>query len=262
MNYEEYYTYCRNIAKVSDNKNLPDLEINNPLIVNSIENYQEKISRISTSIFEDTHGWNNSDSLFINYDNINKLPEVISLGNEFCKILSKEFFGCQVVFDRIECYKNKVTNSSEHSSWKWHYDDCAPYRYKIMVYLSDVNVDNGGMKVLLNKDKSCISYKSSRIKMGQKKSPLYEGSRIPDSVIDQHMKNGFTAEEIMGPMGTTLFFHQNIAHKATIPTKEPSRTCLIYNFRPYHKILSDSFFINRSDGSNNGGVKDYSTSLE
>lgn len=261
MNYEEYYKYCRENARISDNKNFPDLDIDNQLIVGSIENYGEKVSNIISIITNDSSGWNKSDPLFINYEHIQKVPAVISLGNEFCEILSRDFFGCQVVFDRVECYKNKLTTASEHSSWKWHYDDCAPYRYKIMIYLSDVDTDTGGMKVLINKDGKFITYKSSRVKMGHKKSPMYEGSRIPDSVIEQHIREGYTAKEITGPIGTTLFFHQNMAHKATIPTKEPTRTCMIYNFRPYHKILTDSFFIDRSDGSKSGGVKDYSTSI-
>lgn len=262
MNYQEYYDYCRDVAKVSDIKNFPDLEINNPLILDSIENYNKKVLSIQKIITEDVHGWDNSDPLFVNYNHIQTIPDVISLGDEFCNTLSQNFFGCQVVFDRVECYKNKVSTSSEHSSWKWHYDDCAPYRYKIMIYLSDVDVNSGGMKVLLSPTGECISYKSSRVKLGQKKSSMYEGSRIPESVINEHIKSGYVPTEITGVVGTTLFFHQNIAHKATIPTQEPTRTCVIYNFRPYHKLLNGSCFLGRTDGSNTGGVKDYSTSLE
>jgi len=261
VNYEEYYKHCRNISKISDNMTLPDLEINDERIVGSIEDYQKKILDIRDSIFQDTLGWDTSDKLFTNYQNIQSLPNVIDLGNQFCQILSKEFFGCQMVFDRIECYTNIITNSPEHSSWKWHYDDCAPYRYKIMIYLSDVGIGNGGMQVLMNSNNECISYKSSRVQLGNKKESLYPGSRIPESVVENYIKNGYEAKEITGPIGTTIFFHQNILHKATIPTNELPRTCMIYNFRPYHKILKNNYFISRSDGANTGGVKDYLTSI-
>lgn len=262
MKYEEYYQHCRVSSKISDKSVFPDLDINNETIISSIENYTEKVLRLSEIIRGEEMTREYSDPLFISYPKIGNTQEVISLGNEFCQILSKDFFGCQVVFDRVECYENKITNSIEHSSWKWHYDDCAPYRYKIMIYLSDVEEGNGGMKVLLNDKNECISFKSSRIKLGSKKESQYPGSRIPDSVINEHIKNGYEPKEITGKTGTILFFHQNIAHKATIPTKQPGRTCIIYNFRPYHKILENNFFINRTDGSSNGGVKDYSTSLD
>jgi len=262
MNYEDYYNHCKKTAKISEGSSLPDLDINNQQIIGSIENYDEKIKNISQIITSDNSGWDSSDPLFINYPNIQKTEGVMELGNEFSQILSREFFGCQMVFDRVECYKNKITNSNEHSSWKWHYDDCAPYRYKIMIYLSDVNEGNGGMKVIFKPDGNCVTYKSSRIKIGKKKESEYVGSRVPDSVVSDYLSQGYYSKEIIGSFGTTLFFHQNILHKATIPTKEPSRTCIIYNFRPYHKIVKDNFFINRTDGSNSGGVKDYSTSID
>lgn len=241
---------------------LPDLEINNEKIIGSIEDYQKKIHDIKDSIFQDTMGWDNSNELFINYQKIQVLPDVINLGNRFCQILSKEFFGCQMVFDRIECYTNKITNSPEHSSWMWHYDDCAPYRYKIMIYLSDVGIGNGGMKVLMNSKNECISFKSSRIQMGNKKESIYPGSRIPKSVIEDYIKDGYEPKEIIGPIGTNLFFHQNILHKATIPITETPRTCIIYNFRPYHKLLENNLFIDRTDNLDRGGIKDYYTIIK
>lgn len=262
MNYEEYYEYCRNTSKISDKRILPDLDVNNQTILKHIKDYNKKIIGLSDIINNGQIISDHTDPLFVSYPRIQDVPEVMSLGNEFCKILSKDFFGCQIVFDRVECYQNKVTNSGEHSSWKWHYDDSAPYRYKIMIYLSNVEEGNGGMRVLLNSKNECITFKSSRIRIGKKKESQYLGSRIPQEVIDEHIQNGYMPVEITGEIGTTLLFHQNIAHKATIPNKHPGRTCIIYNFRPYHKILTDNFFIDRTDGSSGGGVKDYSTYVD
>ena len=259
MTYNEYYNYCKEVAHISDAQNLVDLEINNKLIFESINDYHKKVADITNSILQDTLNWINTDPLYTSYNDIEKNVTAISLGNEFCKILSDHFFGCQIVFDRIECYQNKINDSIEHSSWKWHYDDSAPYRYKIMIYLTDVIAGNGGMKVLLNHHGECVTFKSSRIKLGEKTSPVYAGSRIPYDVIESYKQNGYIETEITGEAGTTLLFHQNIAHKATIPTIASPRLCIIYNFRPYHKLLTDNFFINRSDGQLTGGVKDYFT---
>ena len=54
------------------------------------------------------------------------VDEVLELGEHFSKELSDKLYGSEVFVQHLHVYQNKITESSESSSWLWYYDNCAP----------------------------------------------------------------------------------------------------------------------------------------
>jgi hypothetical protein len=225
-------------------------------------NYNDIVSNISKIVHDKlNNGDVSDDALLVKINNMLDVPEVIQLGEHFAKELSDKLYGTKVVVEHLHTYKNKITTQKEHSSWLWHYDNCAVGQIKIMVYLTPTTQKNGAFLTLVSSD-SFYTLCSTKTSPTSISPPIYEGSRIPISKIEELKANGFFEYYVEGDLGTFIVFSQNIAHKATIPIEEPERICMIYNFRPYHKKLET--YINKEithDWNFDGDVKIYNYEL-
>ena len=137
-----------------------------------------------------------------------------------------------------------------HSSWRWHYDSCPDEYTKLIIYLSDVSLDDAPIEFLSGPNGLVPKYFSSRV------SPEYHDSwqemfnhddrdRIPTDVIDNCISAGCTLFSLTGPRGTYALFSPNQPHRATIPVSASWRDVLVFQLRP---ALSNESWYNSEIG--------------
>tara|TARA_B100001094_G_scaffold32216_1_gene26710 strand:- start:1741 stop:2526 length:786 start_codon:yes stop_codon:yes gene_type:complete len=257
--YKEYYQKCRNKydGSYSNLKSLDELTIeignlhNEQLDdVKSIHNFAlDKINK-KIDLFDVNH------ENIIKVDNISDCNNISRLGNYFGDYLEKNYYGCHTIIEAVLIYQS-LPNKVERSSWVWHYDDNVNEQIKVMVYLNNVTGKSGAMDVLMDSSGNGCKIKTSKIAYKKSTEKVYVGSRIPD--IDNFKKKGYLPKRITGESGTYCIFDPNCIHKATTPTEEPYRLCVVYNFRPYltgvNNRMSKSF---TKTWSNLGNIKEYS----
>tara|TARA_Y100001963_G_scaffold79387_1_gene110151 strand:+ start:2267 stop:3046 length:780 start_codon:yes stop_codon:yes gene_type:complete len=257
MTYLNYYKKCKQNYDVVDTPNsLKDLTIitgklsNKHLIdVQKIYNFtMDKINK-KQGLFDMNH--NN----IVKVDDFYDCKSVNNLGNFFGDFLEKNFYGCNCIVEAVLIYKSLPTKI-KRSSWIWHYDDNINEQLKVMVYLNDVSKTSGAMEVLMDENNNGCKIKTSKIGHNKSDDQVYEGSRIPD--INKFIKRGYFIKSIIGEAGTYCLFDPNCIHKATTPTEEPYRLCIVYNFRPYLNKVEDR--VSKSftkTWSNLGNIKEY-----
>lgn len=235
--YKEYIERCRNFNTGFDVTNFT-LDINGQKVgIELPERYLDMVDVISKAVNRklkkgeleiDARG-NVSKVL-----NALELKGVIALGEHFAKELSEKLYGGECFISHIHPYKNNMSDRGEAASWIWHYDNVAPGLIKILIYLTDTTKNTGAFLTLKNKDDEYPLIEPSKVSPTEGGNPKWAGSRIPEKVIQQYKRRGYKPFYVEGPKGTFILFNNNIVHKATIPTEEPERLCLIYHFRPYH----------------------------
>jgi len=260
--YKDYVEKTRT-KKLNVDVNKFALDINGKKLgIELPSNYDELISNISNivndkikneEIIKEDHKFAYKLTGMLDVD------EVLELGEHFSKELSNKLYGSEVFVQHLHVYQNKITDSSESSSWLWHYDNCAPGQIKLMIYLTPTTKETGAFRVLKSaKEDSALLIESSRISPTETRSPNFPGSRLSPEVIQDLKNQGYEEYYIEGEPGTFVVFSQNTPHKATIPTEKPERICMIYNFRPYHIPLNTHISKNlTNDWSFTGDVKGY-----
>ena len=260
--YKDYVEKTRT-KKLNVDVNKFALDINGKKLgIELPSNYDELISNISNivndkikneEIIKEDHKFAYKLTGMLDVD------EVLELGEHFSKELSNKLYGSEVFVQHLHVYQNKITDSSESSSWLWHYDNCAPGQIKLMIYLTPTTKETGAFRVLKSaKEDSALLIESSRISPTEIHSTRFENSRLNPEVIQTLNEQGYQEHYIEGKPGTFIVFSQNTPHKATIPTEKPERICMIYNFRPYHIPLNTHISKNlTNDWSFTGDVKGY-----
>ena len=257
--YKEYYQKCKNNydESCSNLKSLDELTIELGRL------QSEQLNDVKYIYDFASNKINKKEDLFdINHENIIKVnnfedcDNISDLGNYFGDYLEKNYYGCNTIIEAVLIYQS-LPNKVEQSSWIWHYDDNVNEQIKVMVYLNDVTDKSGAMKVMVDENGNGCKIKTSKIgKDDVERKQVYRESRIPD--ISKFVTKGYSSQSITGKAGTYCIFDPNCIHKATTPTEEPYRLCIVYNFRPYlNKVdnrISKSF---TKTWNNLGNIKEY-----
>lgn len=191
----------------------------------------------------------------IKLNNFWHIDSILTLGQVFTNQLENLVYDSYAIVDHIHIYRNLPCSNPPLSSWQWHYDDAAYGQLKLMIYLSDVNTDNGPFEYV-NPSKY---FNSSR---GSAYGQAYPGSRIPQHIIHGWEDQGSTLSQVVGKRGTYILFNQNCVHRATTPTQKPYRDVIIYNFRPYHKKIDAVSREHTHSWDYSGSVKGFKMGLD
>jgi hypothetical protein len=137
--------------------------------------------------------------------------------------LERKVYGCHLIVDKAYAYRNLVSHRQEQVSWLWHYDNHPHEILKIMIYLTDVDDENGPFEYLCSRE------------TGQAvlipPTPLFGYGRIPARTIHRHLANGAEACRVTGRQGTVILFDNNIIHKGNI-ARRGYRDVIVLQVRP------------------------------
>lgn len=220
VSYKEYYKKCQTNYK-NTNKSIYDFKIN---INETIDIDNKLIDNISEKINNKFKNGKEKEEheLFIGFK-----EDLYDLHNDIEKIsqhiipqLEEKIYGCYLNLTRAYVYKNKKTEYKPSTSWLWHWDNHVDECIKIIIYLTDVNKDDGAFEYLRHKKtKKAIKMKTNKFgpnNWGPKDHPIHRKCRISDDYIKNQLKD-YENFKVTGKKGTFIIFSQNIIHKANIP---------------------------------------------
>ena len=251
LTYAEYYNLAQNKFNKETPKqqllNLYNLTMKNyhPHQENEFftfpKNYSDLIDSLSKKI--DNKVNNESEryhdpshtgyDLAIQIKDVWDMPELNEIASHILPQLERTVFNSYIHLSAVHAYRNVQTEQQRRSSWLWHYDNNPKEAVKILIYLTDVEENNGPFELFKHPENGKIpKIETSRTGYNHWLPAYVPGSRIPPEMINElKTKNGLVQEKITGPKGTVLFFDNNIVHRANIPT-EGYRDCVILNIRP------------------------------
>jgi hypothetical protein len=238
--YKEHYQYCQSLFKNKSfkYKTVYDLRVDNNFLDNIIDSrYNQLIKSIRTKIdkkiksnqgiFLDKHAIRIND-----WYNINELEELAKI---FMPIIEQDILGCNGKIEFLHPYRNLTLDGQEESSWKWHYDDCPDEFLKFFINLNTVTKTSGCLKYLQSADNSVPVVKTYNTVAGIRSTapPIYERSRVPNSVVDTELKKGGKIINVTGEPGSYAICTPNIIHRASCPeVGTVPRDVLFFFIRP------------------------------
>ena len=243
--YREHYEVCRRfyngpIIKDLKYRNLYDLTVDASFLENRPE-FAKLINEICPIIndrFDKRRDVVEKEmAIYLNnwreIEQLEKITEIIT-----SEIEQRVFHSnCHVEF--LHIYENKK-NVKPLSSWLWHYDDCPQEFVKFIVYLNEVNENNGCFSYLEDENGNANVIQSYRTSPYLRSFPqIYPKSRIPKQVIKNKLENGWQIKNLIGQQGTNALLSPNIYHRATVPNNfNNPRQCMFFYIRPSIKKRS------------------------
>ena len=178
--------------------------------------------------------------------------------------IEKHIHKCYINCNHIIYYRSfsvSETKVDNNTSWQWHKDGHPNQYYKILLYLSDVNMNNGPFSYITDKDGNAIRLPSNHkyvFKNGEKDNnfllkdnsiPYSDQacSRIPLNYIEHLKTQGYLEKQFVGKKGSFIVFNENIIHRASFCRKK-HRDAIVFTFRPnltrVNNYYTDSAAIN------------------
>jgi hypothetical protein len=136
----------------------------------------------------------------------------------------RRIYASHVLLDKVYVSRSPICRKAPRASWIWHYDNHPREVLKVMIYLSDVTAATAPFEYLR-------SSASGAPVLGRPLAPLYGNSRIPDSTIDDYLRNGGESRVVTGPAGTMVVFDSNVIHRANL-ARDGHRDVLVLQLRP------------------------------
>lgn len=140
-----------------------------------------------------------------------KNPSSINGVNRICDYLlpaiEKNIYGAPVTVDIVSIYRNIPSVLPEFASKLWHSDNHFEGVLKIMIYLSDVGIEQAPFTYLRHK------LTGETVHISPSMPQKYPSGRIPKEVMDQYFDKGYESFFVLGTRGTTLLFDDKIIHK-------------------------------------------------
>ena len=164
--------------------------------------------QVSTKITKE--GKLDKSGLLIDFSGIFSLDGVEKLGEHITPRLENELYHCNLYMDKIYCYRN-VFCEKRSASWLWHWDNNPDEIFKIIIYLTDVDNNQGPFEYMVDENGAPIIKKSTRTGHDNWKKPP-NGSRVLDNEIAAMKKRGGKAVRVPGKKGTVIVFNNNICH--------------------------------------------------
>ena len=275
LTFKEYYDECRkrystkNVdVDIFNEVNLHIFEKDEENYISTPSNYSSLIDEISKKIsnrIDNNFPAMNEDvgiiqeEMCIKLNDFYDIEEIKILGNHFARQLEEKVYNSFSIIDHVHIYRSIHTTKEKSSSWLWHMDNSVNEQLKIMVYLTDVDHDNGPFTAFVREGKP-LKFGSSKVSPENKGESLFPNGRIPNNVIEHYKSDGYIEYPIKNKKGTYILFDQNMVHRATIPKENRHRDVLIFNFRPFHKNIVDKMEFTNS-WKYKGDVKTYPTEI-
>jgi len=239
LTYKEHYQKSLESAALpatpeSKYKSLYDLTVDGTFLGDDPA-YRDIIKRLAPKLadkFDNNEGCvKRATALYL--DKWRDIPEISELAEHIMPRIEAEIFHCNAQIEFVAPYRN-IPGAPPVASWLWHYDDCPNEFLKFVVYLNEVDEDNGCFRYLEAADGSIPVIPSRRVSpTGGTPKQLYAGSRIPASVIQEKVEEGGHIRDLVGPPGTYAIITPNIYHRATVPKVGTiPRDCVFFFIRP------------------------------
>jgi len=201
------------------------------LIKNISKKFDEQIEDKKYSIIRSHFGGKVYGRMLFNAHK--NIPELRDLLNEKIISLLESYYGKFRVF-RIFGLRNYhipevINQKHELVSSNWHCDQTNTSRVKMMVYLTDVNDDDGPFSA------QTLPRTRQLITMGFK-------SRNNPNISKEDLEDPRFANKFCAPAGTTLFCNTaRCLHRATLPKEGHYRDVIHFQFEPYITKLSQDW---------------------
>jgi len=172
------------------------------------------------------------------------LPELEALGASVVPQLEETLFGSFAYISAVHIYRSLVTAEPPKASWLWHYDNNPLEVIKFLIYLTDCDSESGAFEYICEPGTGKgVKIASSRTGFDHWTKPLFEGSRVPEPVIQDYLQQGYEIRRVVGPAGTGILFDNNCIHRATVP-KWRHRDAMVLLLRPVDRPIRP--FISRT----------------
>lgn len=253
--YREHYEHCKSLYNSNSSskyKSVYDLRVDSSFLDNKTNSrYYELIDIIRNKLdykiehklgtFTEKHAIRVND-----WFDIKELNELVDI---FMPVVEEEILGCNGKIEFLHPYRNiPLKEGREESSWTWHYDDCPDEFLKFFVYLNPVTENSGCLKYIKSYDGSIPKVKTYNTVAGIRSTapPVYERSRIPNSVVKEELDRGGKVVDVVGKAGSYAICTPNIYHRASVPDPDTEpRDVLFFFIRPsikkYKDYLQDTF---------------------
>ena len=148
--------------------------------------------------------------------------------------MEKTVFNCNVQAMAVYAYRTKTGNYDEKSvgSLLWHIDNHPKEVIKIMIYLNDVEEQNGAFEILSKNKRGC---KSRTYRVDYRRWQK-QNTRFSNDEIQGLIGAGYEPKKLTGPAGTAIIFDNNIVHRATF-CEEKARDVLTFMVKPTIKKI-------------------------
>jgi hypothetical protein len=221
---QKYYDQCILNYDKFCNKNTP---INNNLItldylneLDENEEYKFEISKLIDNLKNyETKQFIPDCSEIYKIDN----SELVDLFKIIIPYFEKIYNSYLKIID-MKVLKHLSGNSHKEGAFKWHYDNHPKLIINIMIYLNDVNNDNGEFEYI-TLDDNIIKFDFSK--------PA--GNRELESFVKLNYDK-IKIHKVLGKTGTLFFFDNNIAHRAGPKLNKERTAILLQVFPSLHKI--------------------------
>lgn len=139
--------------------------------------------------------------------------------------IERRVFHAPVVVEKATVYRNIPSVLPEFSAILWHSDNHFEGVVKIMVYLTDVTEDTAPFEYL--------RHNTTRrpIHVAPHWPQRFPYGRVPQEVVDGHLREGYETHKATGAQGTVLLFDDKIVHKGNYAHRG-HRDALVLQLRP------------------------------
>ncbi|MAU89450.1 MAG: hypothetical protein CMC40_06045 [Flavobacteriaceae bacterium] len=168
-----------------------------------------------------------SDERILGAENISEKLNSLNL-NDFTKKIGSFFLQQKLELLMIMANKVNFKPNNKGSGGGWHRDSNAG-QFKSLLYLSNVEKENGPLQIIKNSNNNFLNFKIF-IKLN-KKFPTY---RFSNDEINKIVKRRDIVE-ITGGAGTLILFNTSMLHRGS-PIKEGMRYAITNYFYPVKKI--------------------------
>lgn len=163
-------------------------------------------------------------------------------------------------------WEERIKYLKNDGAWIWHCDHDSPIKFKVFIYLNDIDEKRAPFEILFNKNKNSVikmvpygdglwSWKLVEVKIDNsdeapyflkdlsklKKFNINSNTRVPIETINELEKLGYEKIKITGKKGSIFAFQNNLVHTANF-AEEEYRDVLVIEYIPsLFKINNNNF---------------------
>lgn len=139
---------------------------------------------------------------FLHIKNYQRVLDVYADVIPVVEPILRAYFGSWFYVRDVYCYRTQPVPAAQ-GSYQWHRDNYPPGSMKVMVYLTDVEPEDGPLTVAAG------SHAGFEPSLG----------RVGDRYEDAFVRERFSLKDCVGPRGTVILFNNNAIHRATDPRR-------------------------------------------
>ena len=153
------------------------------------------------------------------------LPGLTELCGFILPQIEERVYHSAIIVEKATVYRHTESVVPEVAAIKWHSDNHFLGVTKLMFYLNDVTAHNAPFEYLRKVGTH------EPIIVPPAMPQLYPKGRIPLSVIERKLREGYECCKVFGPAGTALFFNDKIMHKGNY-AEHGFRDVLVLQLKP------------------------------